>query len=47
VVVTDAASKPSTSTTLPSSPQIDTSDDTASAPDGPWTAFLDAVFDAQ
>jgi cell division protein FtsL len=47
VVVTDVASKPSTPTTLPSSPQIDTSDDATTAPDGPWTAFLDAVFDVQ
>jgi cell division protein FtsL len=47
VVVTDKASKPSTPTTLPSSPVIDTSDDTTSAPDGPWTAFLDAVFDVR
>ncbi|MDO9174657.1 MAG: septum formation initiator family protein [Actinomycetota bacterium] len=47
VVVTDKASKSSTPTTLPSSPQIDTSHDTTTAPDGPWTAFLDAVFDVQ
>lgn len=47
VVVTDKASKPSTPTTLPSVPQIDTSAETTTAPDGPWTAFLDAVFDVQ
>jgi cell division protein FtsL len=47
VVVTDTTSRPSTPTTLPAAPKIDTSDEAAAAPDGPWTAFLDAVFDVQ
>lgn len=51
IVVTDQAghaSAASTATTaLGATPEIDSSTETTAGPRGPWTAFLDSVFDAR
>jgi cell division protein FtsL len=51
IVVTDGAGHASAATTattaLGATPEIDSSTETTAAPRGPWTAFLDSVFDAR
>ncbi|HEY5539890.1 MAG TPA: septum formation initiator family protein [Coriobacteriia bacterium] len=47
VVVVDGTAKPSTLTTAGTPPELDSSGETTSAPSGPWTAFLDSVFNVQ
>lgn len=45
VVVTGGAAGESATMTIGASPQIDESELTTTAPSGPWTAFLDSVFE--
>jgi len=45
--VVDGTAKPSTLTTVGTPPELDSSGETTSAPSGPWTAFLDSVFNVQ
>jgi cell division protein FtsL len=47
VVVTEGTSRASKTMTIGVSPQIDTSDIATTAPRGPWTAFLDSVFNVK
>ena len=47
VVVVDGSTKPSEIPTLGALPELDTSSETTEAPRGPWTAFLDSVFNVQ
>jgi len=47
VVVVDGTAKPSAMTTVGSIPELERSGETTVAPSGPWTAFLDSVFNTQ
>jgi cell division protein FtsL len=47
VVVVDRTAKPSVMTTAGTRPELSSSGETTRAPSGPWTAFLDSVFDTQ
>lgn len=47
VVVIDGTTESSTPATTDALPELDTSGETTEAPSGPWTAFLNAVFNVQ
>ncbi len=47
VVVTEDSSRASKTMTIGVSPQIDNGDAATTAPRGPWTAFLDSVFNVK
>jgi len=47
VIVVDGNNQPSTPATLGALPELDNSGETPEPPRGPWTAFLDSVFNVQ
>lgn len=47
VIVVDGTAKPSAPTTADALPELDNSSETTAPPSGPWTAFLNSVFNVQ